>query len=87
MKCPLGIPHFLEEISSLSHSIVPPYFFALIYYVTYWQDTFDKGIIHIPRGMSMVVRGFIILLKIMCPLKLLTKNHSRNLKVETYFIW
>ena len=30
MKCPLGISNFLEEISSLSHSIVLLYFFALI---------------------------------------------------------
>ena len=30
MKCSLGISHFLEEISSLSHSIIFLYFFALI---------------------------------------------------------
>ena len=30
MKCSLGISHFLEEISSLSHSVVFLYFFALI---------------------------------------------------------
>jgi len=30
MKCSLGIFNFLEEISSLAHSIVFPYFFALI---------------------------------------------------------
>ena len=30
MKCSLGISNFLEEISSLSHSIVFIYFFALI---------------------------------------------------------
>ena len=30
MKCPLGISNFLEEISSLSHSFVSLYFFALI---------------------------------------------------------
>ena len=30
MKCSLGICDFLEEISSLSHSIVFLYFFALI---------------------------------------------------------
>ena len=28
MKCSLGISDFLEEISSLSHSIIFPYFFA-----------------------------------------------------------
>ena len=30
MKCSLGIPNFLEEISSLSHSVVFLYFFGLI---------------------------------------------------------
>ena len=30
MKCSLGISYFLEEISSLSHSVVFLYFFALI---------------------------------------------------------
>ena len=30
MKCSLGISNYLEEISSLSHSIVSLYFFALI---------------------------------------------------------
>ena len=30
MKCSLGISNFLEDISSLSHSVVFLYFFALI---------------------------------------------------------
>ena len=30
MKCSLGISNFLEEISSLSHSVIVLYFFALI---------------------------------------------------------
>ena len=30
MKCSLGVSNFLEEISSLSHSIIFLYFFALI---------------------------------------------------------
>ena len=30
MKCSLGISNFLEEISSLSHSVVFLYFFELI---------------------------------------------------------
>ena len=30
MQCSLGVSNFLEEISSLSHSIVSLYFFALI---------------------------------------------------------
>ena len=30
MKCSLGISNFLEEISSLSHSVVFLYFFTLI---------------------------------------------------------
>jgi len=41
MKCSLGISNFLEEISSLSHSTVFLYFFALV-----TEDgfhTFQKG--------------------------------------------
>ena len=30
MKCSLGISNFLEEVSSLSHSVVSLYFFAMI---------------------------------------------------------
>ena len=30
MKCSLGISNFLEEVSSLSHSVLFLYFFALI---------------------------------------------------------
>ena len=30
MKCSLGVSNFLEEITSLSHSVVFLYFFALI---------------------------------------------------------
>ena len=30
MKCSLGVSNYLEEISSLSHSVVFPYLFALI---------------------------------------------------------
>ena len=30
MKCSLGVSNFLEEIASLSHSVVFLYFFALI---------------------------------------------------------
>ena len=30
MKCSVGVPNFLEEISGLSHSIIFLYFFALI---------------------------------------------------------
>jgi len=30
MKCSLGISNFLEEISSLSHSVVFLYFFSII---------------------------------------------------------
>ena len=32
MKCSFAIPSFLEEISSLSHSILSLYFFALLHY-------------------------------------------------------
>ena len=50
MKCSLGISNFLEEISSLSHSVVFLYFFALIA-ETLWvgsvhfRDT--KGMMHL----------------------------------------
>ena len=43
MKCSLGISDFLEEISSLSHSVVFLYFFALVrcckeqYYIGTWN--------------------------------------------------
>ena len=43
MKFSLGISNFLEEISSLSHSIVFLYFFALIieeaFLIWAWQPT------------------------------------------------
>ena len=32
MKCPLGISNFLEELSSLSHSVVLIYLFAFFTY-------------------------------------------------------
>ena len=38
MKCYLGISNFLEEISSLSHSVVFLYFFALI--ADLWNSAF-----------------------------------------------
>ena len=44
MKCSLGISNFLEEISSLSHSVVFLYFFALItergFLVSPWNSEF-----------------------------------------------
>ena len=39
MKCSLGISNFLEEISSLSHSIGFLYFFVLI-----TEEGLDKGV-------------------------------------------
>ena len=41
MKCSLGISNFLAEISSLSHSIVFLYFFALI--AKERKEAKDKG--------------------------------------------
>ena len=42
MKCSLGTSHFLEEISSLSYSIVFLYFFALIteegFLISFWYS-------------------------------------------------
>ena len=47
MKCSLGISNFLEEISSLFHSIVFLYFFALILYflsllAILWNSAFKR---------------------------------------------
>ena len=42
MKCSLGISNFLEEISSLSHSVVFLYFFALIHKIH--RRTIQKGL-------------------------------------------
>ena len=52
MKCSLGISNFLEEISSLSHSVVFLYFFALLaeegflisscYSLDYQAENFNK---------------------------------------------
>jgi len=47
MKCSLGISNFLEEISSLSHSIVFLYFFALIT---------EKVFLISPCGTSLAVQ-------------------------------
>ena len=45
MKCSLGISNFLEEISSLSHSVVFLYFFALIaeegFLAILWNSAFS----------------------------------------------
>ena len=50
MKCSLDIPNFLEEISSLSHSIVRLYFFALF---------IEEGLI---SYLSLLLDSLIILL-------------------------
>ena len=41
MKCSLGISNFLEGISSLSHSVVFLYFFALIASLG-WEDALEE---------------------------------------------
>ena len=48
MKCSLGISNFLEEISSLSPSIVSLYFFALIT---------EEGFSWAPKSLQLVTAG------------------------------
>ena len=55
MKCSLGISNFLEEISSLFHSMVFLYFLALITEEGFLHNT--KGHCH-PRASSAKTRGF-----------------------------
>ena len=53
MKCSLGISNFLEEISSLSHSVLFPYFFALIA-----EDGFLISLIANIRGIMEKAKEF-----------------------------
>ena len=48
MKCSLGISDFLEEISSLSHSIVSLYFFALIRRLSYLLAIWNQSVVPCP---------------------------------------
>ena len=50
MKCSLGLTNFLEEISSLSHSIVFLYFFALITEDLSYLSQLFFGILHSNGG-------------------------------------
>ena len=54
MKCSLGISNFLEEISSLSHSIVSLYFFALITQEGFLISSFYSLELCIQIGMSFL---------------------------------
>ena len=64
MKCSHGISNFLEEISSLSHSVLSLYFFALLHYSLelYIQlgisflfsfEIFDLGYMGFPGGSEV----------------------------------
>ena len=50
MKCSIGISNFLEEISSLSYSVVFLYFFALIPY------DYTVEVINRFKGLDMIDR-------------------------------
>ena len=54
MKCSLGISNFLEEISSLSHSIVFFYFFALIMEEGFLISPCYSLELDIPMGISFL---------------------------------
>ena len=54
MKCFLGISNFLGEISSLSHSIVFLYFFALITYEGFLISPCYSLELCIQMGMSLI---------------------------------
>ena len=68
MKCSLGISNFLEELSSLSHSVVFLYFFALIteegqvvWYSQLFQNFPQFIVIHTVKGLEMARVNFDIL--------------------------
>ena len=54
MKCSLGISNFLEEIPSLSHSIVFLYFFALITEEGFLISPCYSLELHIQMGISFL---------------------------------
>ena len=61
MKCSLGISNFLEELSSLSHSVVFLYFFALIteegqvvWYSQLFQNFPQFIVIHTVKGFGIL---------------------------------
>ena len=60
MKWSLGISHFLDEISSLSHSIVFLYFFALIAEKGFRISHCYSLELCIQMGISQIQRGLTI---------------------------
>ena len=59
MKYSLGISNFLEEISSLSHSIVFLYFFALIAEEGFLRDSEDSSPIEQFKSYNSLAFGFL----------------------------
>ena len=57
MKCSLGTSNFLEEISSLSHSIVFLYVFALITEGLSYLSVLFFGILHSNGGHKQILEG------------------------------
>jgi len=83
MKCSFGISNFLEEISSLSHSVVFLYFFALIA---------EEGfLISSCYSLELCIQMFISFLFILCfsllffsqLFKILKKKNSESCHVPT----
>ena len=74
MKCSLGISNFLEELSSLSHSVVFLYFFALIteegqvvWYSQLFQNFPQFIVIHTVKGFGIVSKAEIdVFLELSC---------------------
>ena len=58
MKCSLGISNFPEEISSLSHSVVFLYFFALIAELLYDPEIPLLGI-YPEKNMALFLKGYV----------------------------
>ena len=85
MKCSLGISNFLEEISSLSHSVVFLYFFALIaeegfYYVDHnklWKILKEMGI---PDHLSTLPASWEICMQVKKPELELDMEHQTSSK-------
>ena len=55
MKCSLSISYFVEEISSLSHSIVFLYFFALFTEEDFLFSPCYSLELHFQMGMSFLI--------------------------------
>ena len=75
MKCSLGISNFLEEISSLSHSIVSLYFFALIAEKVFLTSSCYSLELCIPMGISFLFSFSFTSLLLIAICKASSDNH------------